>query len=114
MNKIYKKNKVVVWVLIILIVIIGISIFNRATSSPGEFDEFAGCIDDSGAKFYGAFWCEHCENQKEAFGKSAKYLPYIECSTPNGQSMNSICRNENIEGYPTWEFADGTRESGEL
>ena len=114
MKKIYKRNKVVVWGLLILVLIIAGLIYNKVTAVDGEFDEFARCINNSGTKFYGTFWCEHCKNQKEEFGKSAKYLPYIECSIPNGQGTNLVCLNANIEGYPTWEFPDGTRESGEL
>jgi len=114
MNKIYKKNKFLVWGVVILVIIIGVSIYNKETKVPGELDEFASCINDSGAKFYGTFWCEHCQNQKDVFATSAKYLPYIECSNANGQGATLTCRNANIEGYPTWEFADGTRESGEL
>ena len=48
------------------------------------------------------------------FGKSDKYLPYIECSTADGKGQLPICNEQNISGYPTWEFADGSRETGEL
>ncbi len=72
------------------------------------YDTFAQCISDSGAKFYGAFWCPHCQDQKALFDKSAK-LPYIECSTPDGKSQNAVCADLNITGYPTWIFANGTR-----
>lgn len=80
----------------------------------GRLDGFAQCLNDRGAVFYGAYWCSHCENQKKLFGSSAKLLPYVECSTPNGQSQLQRCAEKNIEGYPTWEFANGSRESGEL
>ena len=86
----------------------------KNNSAPGQYDAFAQCIKDSGAKFYGTFWCSHCQNQKEAFGKSAKYLPYIECSTRDGQGQLQVCTDANIEGYPTWEFPDSTRLSGEI
>lgn len=81
---------------------------------PGMYDTFASCISNSGAKFFGAFWCPHCQEQKRMFGKSASELPYIECSTPNGQGQTQVCKDAGIEGYPTWEFADGTRKSGTL
>lgn len=81
---------------------------------PGELDGFASCIAESGAKFYGAFWCPHCQNQKALFGRSARLLPYIECSTPDGQSQLKICADANVGGYPLWEFADGSRLSGEI
>lgn len=34
----------------------------------------------AGAKMYGAFWCSHCFDQKQAFGKQAMAeFPYVEC-----------------------------------
>jgi hypothetical protein len=81
---------------------------------PGKLDTFASCIAESGAKFYGAFWCPHCQNQKALFGRSARLLPYIECSTPDGQSQLPVCRDANVGSYPTWEFADGSRLTGEV
>jgi hypothetical protein len=47
------------------------------------------------------------------FGSSKSYLPYIECSSPDGRSQKQICTDKKIEGYPTWEFADGSRINGE-
>ncbi len=48
------------------------------------------------------------------FGKSAKLLPYIECSTPDGTGQLPVCTEKKIEGYPTWVFPDGSRLSGEV
>lgn len=79
---------------------------------PGTYDTFAQCLTDSGAKFYGAFWCPHCQAQKAMFGKSAKLIPYVECSQPDGKGQLQVCIDQGIEGYPTWTFADGTRQSG--
>ncbi len=75
-------------------------------------DSFATCLKDKGAVFYGAFWCPHCQDQKKEFGSSAKLLPYIECSTPDGQAQTQICTDKKIEGYPTWIFADGSKLTG--
>jgi len=47
------------------------------------------------------------------FGSSAKLLPYVECSTPNGSAQTQICIDKKITSYPTWEFSDGTRLTGE-
>jgi thiol-disulfide isomerase/thioredoxin len=103
------KNKSWIYITIFVLAIAGlISWYNTA---PGPHDSFAQCLKDSGAKFYGAFWCPHCIDQKKIFGKSAKRLPYIECSTPDGNGQKSECKEANIEGYPTWEFKGGARES---
>lgn len=84
------------------------------SKKPGDYDVLAQCINDSGAKFYGAFWCPHCANQKKLFGTSQKLLPYIECSTPDGKGKLPICEDAGIEGFPTWVFPDESRLSGEV
>jgi hypothetical protein len=82
------------------------------TRSDVTIDSFAQCLADEGAVFYGAFWCEHCQTQKEIFGKSAfSKLTYVECSTPDGEGQTQVCQDEDIQGYPTWKFADGSVES---
>lgn len=103
-----------IWGVVGLVVIAGAYFLIKANTGTGKLDTLAQCLKDKGATFYGAFWCPHCQNQKAMFGKSAKLLPYIECSTPDGKSQLQICRDKKIEGYPTWEFADGSRESGEV
>lgn len=87
--------------------------------TPDSYDisfleNLAKCLTEKGVKFYGASWCGHCKNQKEMFGQAAEFLPYIECSTPDGNDQTAVCKENNITGYPTWVFADGTKESGEL
>lgn len=87
---------------------------NIAPTGPGKYDEFAVCLKDKGAVFYGAFWCSHCQAQKKLFGSSQKLLPYVECSTADASAQTKICLDKKIEGYPTWEFADGSRLNGEI
>lgn len=82
--------------------------------APGKYDALAACLKEKGATFYGAFWCPHCQEQKRVFGTSASDLPYVECSTPDGKGQLPVCAEKGIEGYPTWEFADGTRETQTL
>jgi len=96
-------------IIIIIIIIVAGTIFFTAqnTSSPGPLDSFAQCLKDKGAVFYGAFWCPHCQNQKKMFGHSARLLPYVECSTADGQKQLPICTEKKITGYPTWTFTDG-------
>jgi hypothetical protein len=58
---------------------------------------------------YGASWCPHCIEQKELFGASARWLPYVECS-PGGQGTRqaAACAAAGIRQYPTW-IIDGQR-----
>lgn len=101
-------------ILVALLLIGGFVWLVRTPGRPGKLDGFATCIKDSGALFYGAFWCPHCQNQKAMFGSSAKLLPYIECSTPDGNSQIQSCTDAGVTGYPTWKFPDGTVKTGEV
>ncbi len=83
-------------------------------SNTPNYDTFATCLKDKGAVFYGAFWCPHCQAEKKLFGSSEKLLPYVECSTADGQGQTQICKDKKIEGYPTWVFADGSILTGEV
>ncbi len=108
-----RAKSLIVWI-ILGVVVVGIAVFAvRSSRTPGKYDAFARCLNDKGATFYGAFWCPHCQNQKAMFGKSAGLLPYVECSTPDGNGQTQVCQEKKISGYPTWEFKDGSRESGE-
>ncbi len=109
------KKEYAIFGLITAVVLVGIIGFSyQQDSGPGKLDGFAQCLKEKGATFYGAFWCPHCQAQKKLFGRSAKLLPYVECSTPNGRDQLPVCKDKKINGYPTWEFADGTREGGEV
>ena len=55
-----------------------------------------------------------CQAQKKLFGSSVKLLPYAECSTPDANAQTQICIDKKIASYPTWEFADGSRLTGEI
>ncbi len=99
-----------------VLVVVGLVIFaannSVGESAPSPYDDFAQCLTDTGVKMYGAWWCPHCESQKELFGSAFDRLTYIECSTA-ARTMNQTCKDAGIEGYPTWEFSDGSRASGE-
>lgn len=97
--------------LIIIILIVGIGFW--AGNKPGKYASLTQCLTEKGVKFYGTFWCPHCQKQKAMFGNDAKTLPYIECSNPDGKSQTQVCKDAGIESYPTWEFSDGSRVLGE-
>ncbi len=80
-------------------------------SGPAEM-ALAQHLRDTGAIFYGAWWCPHCHDQKQLFGQAAsQVMPYVECSTPEGQQQTAECQAADVGGYPTWEI-DGKRLSG--
>lgn len=76
------------------------------TTTSGEAEiALAQHLTQIGAKEYGAYWCPHCYEQKQLFGKeAAALLNYIECD-PNGKNAQpQLCKEAKIEGYPTWEI----------
>jgi glutaredoxin len=89
----------------VVVLVAGIGFLSKA-GGPGKYDAFAQHLTDSGAKFYGAFWCPHCQAEKALFGSSKKLLPYIECSKAD-HSQTQACIDAKIESYPTWFFKDG-------
>lgn len=107
-------SKKLIWIVVAIVLVGGFIWLIKTPGKPGELDSFAQCINDSGAKYYGAFWCPNCKNQEAMFGRSARLLPRIECSTPDGKSQLPVCQEAGIQGYPTWDFADGTRETGTI
>ena len=86
----------------------------RAERTEAELRALALHLRDDGARFYGAFWCPMCDEQKSLFGAAAGLLPYVECSTGGpGSPQTPACREAAIEIYPTWEIA-GRRFEGLL
>lgn len=85
------------------------------SSGSSKYDSFAKCLAEKGAKMYGAFWCGHCKNQKDAFDSSFRYVNYQECTIDGQQnSFAQVCKDADIKGYPTWKFSDGTKQEGEV
>ncbi len=68
-------------------------------------DAFALCLKDRGIKMYGAYWCPHCQDQKDKFGASFEYAPYVECGVKGDvKAVNPVCKDDGIKHYPTWQF----------
>ena len=82
--------------------------------APSPMESFAQCLTQKGVTMYGAFWCPHCQNQKEMFGESWQFVNYVECALPGGMGQAKACADAGIKGYPTWVFGDGTMSAGEL
>ncbi len=85
---------------------------NNDTVENPQIQTLAEHLTKIGAKFYGAYWCPHCEDQKDMFGASVHRLPYIECSPGGRRSPQAAkCRVARIRSYPTW-FINGRRYEG--
>jgi thiol-disulfide isomerase/thioredoxin len=108
------KIYLIVGLILAIVIVIAVVYVAKNNSGPGQLDEFATCLKDQGAVFYGTFWCPHCIATKKLFGKSAKLLPYVECSTPDGSGQTQVCIDKKIESYPTWIFKNDSQLHGEV
>ena len=92
---------------------------NTTTSSGTSEIALAQHLKRVGAKMYGSFTCDHCQMQKESFGKEAAgILNYIECNPQGKNARRDLCEAAKIQGTPTWEingkFYSGQKSLQEL
>ncbi len=117
MDKKTKTARLIIFALIIVGIVVVMRLVVRATMAGSKYDTFAQCLVSKKVAFYGAFWCPHCQAQERALNATRQKLEaeglYKECSTPDGKSQTQICIDNNVTGYPTWVFPDGSRVSGE-
>jgi len=106
-----KTSHLLTLIVVISIGIIGGVVWSQSNAGPGEYDEFAQCLTDSGTTMYGSYRCPFCTDQKEDFGNSWKHVNYVECDLGTaGQAQ--LCVDQQIQAYPTWIFGDGERITG--
>jgi uncharacterized membrane protein/glutaredoxin len=75
------------------------------TVSTAEGIALAEHLSRSGAVMYSAWWCPHCHDQKQLFGKeAAARLTVIECAADGRNSQKALCDSKKLEGFPTWEI----------
>lgn len=103
-------NKYLVIIGVVILAAIALLVESRLNIVGGSpaLDDFAKCLRDKGVTMYGAEWCPHCRNEKNRFGSSFRFVPYVECP-----DEPELCLKLGIEGYPTWVFADNRKFEGE-
>ncbi len=83
-----------------------------SASTPATI-ALADHLTAAGAVMYSAYWCPHCHDQKELFGKEATAkLKIVECAPDGRNSQAALCATKNIQGFPTWEIK-GKLDSGQ-
>ena len=108
-----KNGVLFFWAIILSIIVLGVGASFFVGSGPSQHDTLAQCIKSNGIIFYGAFWCPHCQRTKALFGSATRYLPYVECSTSDGNGQTQECLDKKITTYPTWIRPDGGQLTGE-
>lgn len=74
---------------------------------------FAKSLRDAGVIFFGADWCPNCVQQKKLFEDGSRFLDFREVTNPD-RTPNALGISENVLTYPTWQFQNGSRQTGVL
>lgn len=76
---------------------------------PAPADDLAKCLRDKGVIFYGANDCRDCADQNMLFGRSFRFVPYVNCT-----KQPQRCAKAAVKNYPTWEFPGGRRVEAQM
>ncbi|WP_415399479.1 hypothetical protein [Synechococcus sp. W4D4] len=80
-----------------------------ASASTTRQKQLAKHLQSQGFLVYGAWWCPHCNTQKELFGVEAmELLPYVECDKE--EEGRKRCMAAKVRAYPTWDYKEERRE----
>ena len=75
------------------------------TVSSKEKINFAKFLNENNIVMYSAYWCPHCHDQKQLFGKKAvENLKIVECAKDGKNNNYKLCQEKGIEGFPSWEI----------
>jgi hypothetical protein len=75
-------------------------------------DDFAKCLAAKQTKMYGLYWCPHCAEQKAMFGKSFRYVPYVECAVKGAAGITAECKAAGVKLFPSWQFGTNPPKEG--
>jgi hypothetical protein len=72
--------------------------------SNHRYDGFAKCLTSKQAKMYGLYWCPHCAEQKEMFGRAFHNVTYVECAIKDSHELAPECTAAGVKLFPSWQF----------
>lgn len=99
-----KKITIAFTIFVASLLIAGCTPNQNTPPGPGKYAAIGQCLTEKGVKFYGAFWCPHCLDQKKAFGSDIQYVTYVECDPAGKDAKPEECRSAGVERYPSWFF----------
>lgn len=70
-----------------------------------RLERLAVHLNETGARYYGAYWCPACQQQHRLFRSASEKLPYVECS-PDGRHGRPAaeCTRAGVSSFPTWNI----------
>ncbi|MGH9497417.1 MAG: hypothetical protein ACRD3B_20635 [Candidatus Sulfotelmatobacter sp.] len=108
-----KNPKRTLLYVVIAILFIGAFVAGRYYRNH-KYDSFAQCLASRQAKMYGLYWCPHCIEQKEEFGESFHYVPYVECAIRGTKELATECKVAGVKLFPSWQFGSEPPKEGVL
>lgn len=97
-----------------ILILIAVAYYAGWRHRNHKYDAFAQCLAAHRAKMYGLYWCPHCLEQKEMFGQSFRYIPYVECAIRNSSDLAPECKVAGVKLFPSWQFGLDPPKEGEL
>jgi len=109
-----QKVKQALWIGVVLLLLVAAYVAGRYYRTH-KYDSFARCLATKQAKMYGLYWCPHCAEQKEMFGASFRYVPYVECAIKGSPGVLAPeCRIAGVKLFPSWQFGTEPPKEGVL
>jgi hypothetical protein len=105
-----KSRDRIIWIGIALILALAYAGFWYHNNH--RYDAFAKCLTSNQAKMYGLYWCPHCAEQKAMFGKSFRYVNYVECAIKGSRDLAPACQAAGVKLFPAWQFANNKPVEG--
>lgn len=107
-----KRKKMLTWGGVVIL--LALAYFAGWHYKNHKYDAFAQCLATKQAKMYGLYWCPHCIEQKEQFGASFRYVPYVECAIKGSSELAPACKLAGVKLFPSWQFGMDPPKEGIL
>lgn len=86
-------------------------ILDKKDPDQSPLAEFAQCLNEKQAVFYGSATCSHCIQQKRDFGSAYKFLNYKECNPHYGSEQDvAQCEAVQVPATPYWVISPEGKE----
>src|SRR6202167_3536368 len=104
------SQKTLMWGAIVLLLVAAYGAWWYYTNH--RYDGFAKCLAAKQTKMYGLYWCPHCAEQKEMFGKAFRYVPYVECAIKGPRELAPECAAAKAKLFPSGQFGTNPPTKG--
>lgn len=97
-KKINLKKYSIIFILALILIFSTLTVYSYI-KKPGQYDDFAKCLNEADVVVYGNDFCSYTNQQLNLFGKSKQYLNYVKCI-----DNEKLCNDKEVDITPTWEI----------